>query len=92
MTSTNSLSEKDMLTDILTLEKDIMKTYGSLMTEVSCENLRALMNKNFKDNAGDQYQVFYSMNSRNYYPVKDAMEPDVMQAKTKFDGVAKELS
>ena len=91
-TSTVSLTEKDMLSDILVLEKDMVKTYASYINEVSCENLRGLLCKNWKDNAGDQFQVFYSMTSRNYYPVKEAMDQDVSQAKTKFDGIARTLN
>ena len=90
--STTTLTEKDMLSDILVLEKDLVKTYASYINEVSCEKLRGVLMKNLKDNSGDQFQVFYSMTSRNYYPVKEAMEQDVMQAKTKFDGIAKMIN
>jgi spore coat protein CotF len=92
MTSTTALTEKDMLQDILVLEKDIVKTYGSYLIEASCPNLRNILTKNLKDNAGDQYQVFSSMNARNYYPVKEAQEQDVQQAKTKFDEIADNLN
>ena len=92
MTASINLTEKDMLQDILTLEKDIMKTYASMLCESSCEKMRGVLQKNLEDNAGDQFQVFYSMTSRNYYPVKEAAEPDVQQAKTKFDGISKMLN
>ncbi|GHV01336.1 hypothetical protein FACS1894211_10840 [Clostridia bacterium] len=87
-TATAALAEKDMLQDILVLEKDMVKTYGHYLIEVSCPNLRNVLTKNLKDNAGDQYQVFAAMTARNYYPVKEAQEQDVQQAKTKFDGIA----
>ena len=89
---TATMTEKDMLQDILVLEKDIMKTYASYMTEASCENLRNVLNKNFKDTAGDQFQVFYSMTSRDMYPVKEAPAPEVAQAKQKFAGINNQLS
>ena len=87
-----SMTEKDMLQDILVLEKDILKTYASYLTETSCENLRTVLNKNFKDTAGDQFQVFYSMTSRDMYPVKEAPAPEVAQAKKKFTDVSNQLS
>ena len=36
-------TEKDLLHDLLTLEKDIVKTYGSFIVEVCCEHLRAYL-------------------------------------------------
>ena len=87
-----SMTEKDMLQDILVLEKDILKTYASYLTETSCENLRNVLNKNFKDTSGDQFQVFYSMTSRDMYPVKEAPAPEVAQAKKKFTDVSAQLS
>ena len=86
------MTEKDMLTDILVLEKDMVKTYASYLIETSCENLRTVLSKNLKDSAGDQFQVFYSMTSRDMYPVKEAPAPEVAQAKKKFQGVSQQLS
>lgn len=89
---TNAMTEKDMLQDILVLEKDIVKTYASYLIETSCENLRELLNRNLEDSAGDQFQVFYSMTSRNMYPVKEAPAAEVTQAKKKFGDIATKLS
>ena len=91
MTAT-MMTEKDMLQDILVLEKDLVKTYASYITEASCENLRNVLNKNFKDTTGDQFQVFYSMTSRDMYPVKEAPAPEVAQAKKKFGDISNQLS
>ena len=89
---TTAMTEKDMLQDILVLEKDLIKTYASFITEASCENLRNVLTKNFKDTAGDQFQVFYSMTSRDMYPVKEAPAPEVAQAKKKFTDINNQLS
>ncbi len=90
--TTTTMTEKDMLTDILVLEKDIVKTYASYIIESSCENLRNVLTKNFKDTSGDQFQVFYSMTSRDMYPVKEAPAPEVAQAKKKFSDINNQLS
>ena len=87
-----TMTDKDMLHDLLVLEKDIVKSYASYMVEASCENLRNVLNKNFKDSSGDQFQVFYSMTSRDMYPVKEAPAPEVAQAKKKFTDVSNQLS
>jgi len=88
----NTMTEKDMLQDILVLEKDIVKTYASYLIETSCENLRTVLQKNLKDSAGDQFQVFYSMTSRDMYPTKEAPAPEVAQAKKKFSEMSEQFS
>jgi spore coat protein CotF len=90
--ATINMTEKDMLSDMLVLEKSIVKTYGSYLVETSCEKLRNVLNKNMKDSAGDQFQVFNSMTTRNYYPVKEAPAQEIQQAKTKFAGIAKAIA
>ena len=88
----NLITEKDMLQDILVLEKDIVKTYASYLIEASCENLRDVLNENLRDSACDQFNVFSAMNERNLYPVKDAPQTEVDTAKKKFTGIANQLS
>ncbi len=88
----NIMTEKDMLQDILVLEKDIVKTYASYLIEASCENLRGVLSKNLKDSADGQYGVFNTMNTRDMYPVKEAPATEVQQAKKKFSGISQQLS
>ncbi|NLC17311.1 MAG: spore coat protein [Clostridiales bacterium] len=79
-----NLTEKDMLHDMLVLEKDIVKYYGSYLIEASCPELRKTLNQNLQASADDQFSVFNAMQSRGYYSVKDAPEQEVAQAKDKF--------
>mgnify|MGYP001317448311 CR=1 FL=1 len=79
-----TFKEKDLLQDMLVLEKDIVKYYGSYLVEASCPKLRDTINQNLQDSANDQFSVFNAMQSRGYYPVKDAPEQEVAQAKDKF--------
>jgi len=85
------MQEKDILTDILVLEKDLCKNYGSYIIESSCPKLRTLLTNNFKACVGDQFCVYDAMAKRGYYPSKDAPSPEVQQAKTKFDGISQKM-
>lgn len=86
------MEEKDILQDILVLEKDIVKTYGSYIIESSCEKMRSLLTDNMSESAEGQFEVFEAMNTRGYYPVEDAPAQKVQQAKTQFKGILKNLS
>lgn len=86
------LVEKDILQDILVLEKDIVKSYGSYVIESSCPKLRTLLHNNMKAAAGDQFCVFDAMTTRGYYPVEDAPMQKVEQAKTKFSGIKDKMT
>ncbi|MDR3318890.1 MAG: spore coat protein [Clostridiales bacterium] len=85
------MQEKDILQDILVLEKDIVKSYGSFLIESSCPKMRTLLNDNFKQSAGDQFCVFDAMSKRGYYPTKDATDSDVQEAKSKYCGIQKNM-
>jgi len=85
------LQEKDILTDILAVEKYLVKNYGSYVVESSCPKLRTLLINNFKAVAGDQFCVYDAMSKRGYYPSKDAMDQDVQMAKTKFAGISEDM-
>ena len=42
MTNHTSMNQQELLTDLLTQEKDLEKDYASGITESSCTNLREL--------------------------------------------------
>ena len=68
----NTLNEKDSLTDILTGEKDLVKLYGSAMTEAVCRDVRRTLKNNMFETAEDQYNVFCVMQKNGYYQPKPA--------------------
>lgn len=71
-TGTTVLSEKDALTDILTGEKDLVKLYGSAMTEAVGKDVRKTLKNNMFETAEDQYTVFTAMQKNGYYAPKPA--------------------
>lgn len=86
------LQEKDILQDLLVLDKDIMKAYADYLIESTCPKERTLLEKNFKTTAQEQYKLFDTMNEKGYYPVKNAAPEDVKTAKQQMTQVKDQLS
>ena len=76
-----NMSEKELLTDLLSMEKQMVKDYAGNTTEASCPNLRQLLIGNLTECSEDQYQIFDQMRQRNMYQTKDAKDQDVATAK-----------
>ncbi len=87
-----SLSEKDLLNDLLNQEKQLISTYSTYITEASCTNLRRVLQSQFTQTAEDQYEVFDHMRKKGYYQTKDAPDNEVQQTKQKFEQMKTELS
>ena len=66
------LNEKDALIDMLTLEKDVVKTYAMSITEGDSKNFRQVIKNNLTESVEEQYKIFKEMKSRNYYKVSEA--------------------
>ena len=45
-----SMSEKDLMQDLLATEKQVISAYSTGITESSCENLRNTLIDNYKNN------------------------------------------
>lgn len=93
MMNTNhpTLSEQELMTDLLTSEKQVISSYSTGITETSCPNLRNTLINNFKNVQDVQYKVFDSMKQKGWYQIKDAQTTDVTQAKTKANQMAGQL-
>ena len=70
--NSNGLSEKDVLTDVLTGEKDLVKLYSSSLTEASGKDVRKTLKANMSETAEDQYCIFSTMKEKGYYQPKPA--------------------
>ncbi len=75
-----NMTEKELLTDLLNEEKNLLKQYAFSITEASCINLRQLFNSHLVECGQDQFSVFSQMNQRNMYPTKSASTQEVEQA------------
>ena len=84
MTNHTSMNQQELLTDLLTQEKDLVKDYASGIIESSCANLRQLLMSNLAECSTDQFAVFDEMHKRQMYDTKQAPESDVQTARSKM--------
>lgn len=87
----NLLNEKDTLQDLLTQEKEIIKLYGTFISEGSTNEIRKLMQENLLATAADQFKIFEDMKKRKYYNAKAAKSEDITEAKKMFAKIETEL-
>ena len=81
----SQMTEQEMLTDILSQEKQLVKDYAGDLTESSCKNLRQLLISNMTECSQDQYCVFDQMRTRNMYSTKQAPQNEVQTIKQNMD-------
>lgn len=81
----SQMTEQEMLTDILSQEKQLVKDYAGDLTESSCQNLRQLLISNMTECSQDQYCVFDEMRNRSMYTTKQAPQSEVQTAKQNMD-------
>lgn len=88
---TKGLNEKDKLQEMLTSEKELVKVYGTYLTESSICSLREMLKTNMFEVSSDQFAIFKEMSERNYYKTKDATPIDLDNAITKFGQTKSEI-
>ena len=76
-----SMSEQELLTDLLNSEKALVKDYIGNYTETACPKLRTLLLNCMTECSDDQFSVFDQMQQRNMYKTKKAQPQDVETAK-----------
>ena len=84
-------SEKEIINDALTSEKQIINAYGTFLSESTCENLRSELSKMINDKQQIQYQIFDAMRQKGWYDVKNANMSDVQTAMQKFQGIKQQM-
>ena len=81
----NTLSEQEILTDLLTIEKHCTSTVNTFITESTCANLR----QNLKDILTEEHSIhenlYNVMNQKGWYPASDAQAQEVQKSKDKFN-------
>lgn len=82
--SENVLNEKDVLTDILTGEKDLVKLYGSGITEAVAKEVKKTFKTNMFETAEDQQTIFNAMQKEGYYQPKPADKAVIDEKKESF--------
>lgn len=80
----NTLSEKEIMHDLLASEKQVCSAYNVGITESSCNKLRKHLTNCLEDSQQIQMEIFEAMQRRGWYETKKAQPQDVQNAKTKF--------
>ena len=84
-------SEREIINDVLSTEKQMITAYGTYLAESTCENLRSELMKIINDKQQIQYQVFDLMRQKGWYQVKNANMNDVQNATQKFQGMQQQM-
>ncbi|MCG8484334.1 MAG: spore coat protein [Clostridia bacterium] len=87
-----SLTEKELMSDLLMTEKHGTESYTVGITESSCSNLRQVLTKCEQNIFNCQENVFNAMNQRGWYNIKQSDTQEVQQAKDKFNQIQNELT
>ena len=77
----SSMSEQELLTDLLQSERALIKQYAENCTESGCRDLRSLLINCMSECSDDQYAVFEQMKQRNLYKTKQAQQQEIDTAK-----------
>jgi Spore coat protein len=85
MTHTQSnLSEKEILNDALSSEKQLLHVYSTYLAEASCPNLRNELTRVFNETQQMQFELYKAMEQKGWYTIQNAELQQVQQAVNKF--------
>ncbi len=88
---TQTLHDQEILTDVLTDQKQATGLYNTYAGECMCQNLKSGLLDILRDEHTMQSSVFDQMHQRGWYVPPDAQQQMVKQAKQKFEGIAMQL-
>lgn len=91
MTPQATLSEQDMLNDMLSCEKFIASSYTTMITEGSSQPLRQVLDQNMTQCLNDQFTVFQHMNQLGFYPLKGVQPQDIQTAKQRCQQMRQQM-
>lgn len=86
-----TLNEKDSLTDMLNLEKSLVKLYATAITEGCSDGFRKTIKEVLNDTINDQIDVFFQLTDKGYARVTSAKEEQLEEQKSKFSPVRSQL-
>lgn len=80
-----SLSEKDILTDMLMTHKYLIDNYNTATVESADPKLRDLFHKLYTECLRDQDEIFNHMNQHGWYKPPEATVQEIQKAEQKFE-------
>ena len=90
MTNNTTMTKQELLSDLLTMEKELAKDYAGNITESSCPNLRQLLLNNMTECSAAQYAVFEQMKNRQMYETEKAQQNEVQSTRQKIQQLKQE--
>jgi spore coat protein CotF len=91
MIQQKTLQDQDILTDMLTAQKQITSTYNTFAGECMNQDLKSAMLNIHRDEQAMQSNVFGEMHKRGWYEPAAAEQPKVDQTRKKFEGISNQL-
>lgn len=85
-----SMSEQELLTDLLHSERAAVKQYAENCTEADRSDLRSLLIGLMSECSDDQLKVFEQMKQRNMYKTQPAQQQDIQTAKQDMDSLKRQ--
>lgn len=80
----NTMSEQEILTDLLTSEKHLTSTVNTFITESTCANLRQNLKTILTEEHSIHENLYNIMNQKGWYPTSDAEAQEVQKVKGRF--------
>lgn len=84
MNTQTSMTEQEIVTDLLTSEKHTTSTINTFITESTCSNLRQNLKNILNDEHSIHENLYNIMSQKGWYPTSDAGAQEVQKAKDKF--------
>ena len=86
------LQDQEIMADMLASQKQTTAEFNTFALECCCPNLKKDMLNILNEEQGLQTNVFNEMQKRGWYPVVPAQQQMVDQARSKYEGMAMQLS
>lgn len=81
----HKLNDTQIINDVLSSQKMIVKLYGDSIIESSCPKMRTTLTQIQRDVLDGQFECFSYMETNNLYPIEYAQDIKLTQAINKFD-------
>ena len=85
------MPEKEMLSDVLSSQKQVTENYNTFANECAGKQLREDAMTLLREEHDIQFDIFEEMHSRGWYMTPAAEQQKINTAKTKFENIAGSL-
>lgn len=87
-----TLNERDSMLDVLSLEKQMVKTYSTAITEGTSKGFRKIIGENLELTIDDQFSTFMMSCEYDHARVESAEMEVIKKEKHRFENLGKELN